>query len=158
MQTITTCLWFETQAEEAARFYTSIFKNAKMGRTVQAPRDTPGNDGSVPLTVEFEIEGNQFVGLNGGKMDFSFNHAISFQVDCKDQAEVDYYWERLGAGGKEVQCGWLVDRYGLSWQIVPRVLIELYSGPDRAKANRVHQAMMKMVKLDVAALEAAARG
>ena len=149
---VTPCLWFErNDGEEAARLYVSLFPNAKM---VSA---SPGPDGKV-LSFEFDLDGRRFMGVNGGPH-ASFNDAVSFCVDCADQAEVDRYWNALTAdGGKEVQCGWLKDRWGVSWQIVPRALPRLLGDPDREKAGRVAQAMMKMVKLDVAALEAAARG
>jgi len=147
----TPCLWFETEAaEEAAKFYVSLFPNSRIVST------SPGPGGSVQ-TVQFELEGRPFMGLNGGPY-ATFNDAVSFSVDCEDQAEVDRYWAALTEGGKEVQCGWLKDRYGVSWQIVPKALPRLLSDPDQQKAQRVVAAMMKMVKLDVAALEAAAAG
>ena len=158
-QKITPFLWFDDKAEEAANFYTSIFKNSKIGKTTrydeEAGEATGRPAGSV-MTVEFELEGQQFVGLNGGPM-FKFTEAISFVVNCETQEEVDYYWERLSAGGKEVQCGWLKDKFGLSWQIVPTVLGELLSDKDAAKAQRVMTAMLKMVKLDIKKLKQAAK-
>ena len=156
MQKITPFLWFDTQAEEAARFYASIFPNSKVGDISRYPEGMPGQAGSV-MTVAFELDGQQFTALNGGP-NFKFTEAVSFVVDCRDQAEVDHYWDKLTAGGQEVQCGWLKDRYGLSWQIVPARLMELASDPDTAKAGRVMQAMMKMVKIDIAKLEEAAAG
>ena len=147
-------LWFDTKAEEAARFYTSVFRNSKMGRILRFPEGSPRPAGMV-LTVEFELESQPFVALNGGP-EYQFTPAVSFCVDCEDQAEIDYYWEKLTAGGgKPVACGWLKDRYGLCWQIVPKAWDAYYKDPERAA--RVMQAMMKMVKLDIAALEAAAR-
>lgn len=155
-QKITPCLWFENNAEEAARFYTSIFPDSSIQNVHRAKSDTPGNKEGDVLLVEFTLAGQRYQALNGGPHE-KFNDAISLSVDCADQAEVDRYWEALTAdGGKPVQCGWLKDKYGLSWQIVPRRLTELLSDPDPAKAKRVMQAMMKMVKLDVPALEAAA--
>ena len=157
MQKISTCLWFNGQAEQAARFYTSIFKNSRIGEISYYGPNTPGTEGSV-LTVAFQIEGQDFMALNGGP-DFQFTPAISFVVDCHSQEEVDTYWERLlKGGGHPDQCGWLVDRFGVSWQIVPSVLNELLSDPDPVKANRVMQAMLQMVKLDIAALEQAQKG
>lgn len=149
-------LWFEDQAEEAVRFYTSIFKDSKIGKIARYPEGSPGPAGKV-MTVEFRIAGQDFVALNGGKQDWQFNDAISFQIDCENQKEVDYYWDKLVAGGKPVQCGWLKDKYGLSWQVVPRALTALFASKDKKKAERVMQAMLKMVKLDIAALEAAAK-
>ena len=155
MSKITTCLWFDGQAEAAASFYASLFPNSKVGKVTRFPEGTPGQPGTV-MTVEFELDGVQFVGLNGGP-EFKFTEAVSFQIDCKDQAEVDRYWNALLAdGGEESVCGWLKDRFGLSWQVVPSVLPKLMGDPDRAKANRVTAAMMQMKKLDVAQLEAAA--
>jgi predicted 3-demethylubiquinone-9 3-methyltransferase (glyoxalase superfamily) len=161
MQKISTWLWFETQAEEAARYYASVFRNAEVGKVVKAPGggEPYTTEGQV-LTAEVVIEGRLFVCLNGGPHpDGKPNDAVSFQVLCRDQEEVDEYWHKLAAdGGREVQCGWVKDRYGFSWQIVPEALPRLMDDPDREKAARVTAAMMKMVKLDVAALERAARG
>ncbi len=150
---ITPFLWFDGNAEEAVRFYVSVFKNAKIISGLNNTESSPGETGAV-LTVEFELDGLRFVALNGGP-EYRFTPAVSFSIDCKDQAEVDYYWERLTEGGREVQCGWLEDKFGLSWQVVPSVLPELLGSDDREKADAAMQAMMKMVKLDVAALQAA---
>jgi len=155
-QKITPCLWFERNAEEAVRFYTSVFPDSSVENVHRAKADTPGNKEGEVLFIEFTLAGQRYQAINGGPHE-KFNDAISLSVDCADQAEVDRYWEALTAdGGRPVQCGWLKDKYGLSWQIVPLRLTELLSDPDSAKAKRVMQAMMKMVKLDVAALEAAA--
>ena len=154
MSDITPCLWFDGNAEEAMNFYTSIFRNAKVGSISRYGEAGPGPAGSV-LTASFELEGLQFTALNGGPH-FKFNEAISFHVACESQAEVDYFWDRLGAGGQIQQCGWLKDKFGVSWQIVPTALPRLLGNPDRAKANRVMQAMLEMKKLDIAALERAA--
>ncbi|RNF96213.1 VOC family protein [Streptomyces botrytidirepellens] len=153
----TTCLWFDGQAEEAAQHYVSIFKDGKLGRTVRHTEAGPGTPGSV-LTVDFEINGQKFVGLNGGP-EFTFNEAISFQIHCADQEEVDYYWNRLlEGGGQEIQCGWVKDKFGVSWQVVPEVLMEMIADSDQAKAKRAMDAMMQMVKLDIAALQKAYAG
>ena len=154
MQKITPFLWFDGNAEEAMNFYTSIFRNAKVGSISRYGEAGPGPAGSV-LTASFELEGLQFTALNGGPH-FKFNEAISFHVACESQAEVDYFWDRLGAGGQIQQCGWLKDKFGVSWQIVPTALPRLLGNPDRAKANRVMQTMLQMKKLDIAALERAA--
>ncbi len=151
-----TCLWFDTEGEEAAAFYLSIFKDSKPGRVVRNTEAGPGPAGSA-LTVEFELNGQKFVALNGGP-EYKFTPAISFQIMCGDQAEVDYYWDRLSEGGQELACGWVTDKYGVSWQVVPAVLPELISDPDPAKARRATEAMMGMVKLDVAALQKAHAG
>jgi predicted 3-demethylubiquinone-9 3-methyltransferase (glyoxalase superfamily) len=149
-------LWFEDQAEEAAKFYASIFKNSRMGRVTRFPAGSPRPEG-MAMTVEFELEGQPFVALNGGPQ-FKFTPAVSFAVDCGTQAEIDYYWENLLAdGGKPVQCGWLTDRYGLSWQVNAAVLDEIFAGKDAEKAQRAMQAMLKMVKLDLAKLKEAVR-
>jgi predicted 3-demethylubiquinone-9 3-methyltransferase (glyoxalase superfamily) len=152
MSRITPFLWFDTQAEDAATFYTSIFKNSKIGKTARYPEGSPGPAGMV-MTVEFELEGQPFVALNGGPQ-FKFNESVSFVVNCKNQAEVDYYWDQLLAGGgKPLQCGWLKDKYGVSWQVVPTAMNKLFEGES---AQRVMQAMLPMVKLDLAKLEEAA--
>jgi len=150
-------LWFDAQAEEAANLYTSIFPNSKIGRTTRYGPGSPGPEGQV-MTIEFELDGQPITALNGGPH-FKFTEAISMTVSCEDQAEVDRYWTALTAnGGQESQCGWLKDRFGLSWQIVPTALPRLLSDPDKAKVQRAMAAMMTMKKLDVAALEAAAAG
>ena len=156
MQKITPFLWFDDKAEEAANFYVSIFKNSKVLSLTRYGEAGPGPKGSV-LTAEFELEGQKFVALNGGPH-FKFTEAISFVVNCATQEEVDYFWEKLLDGGKESQCGWLKDKYGLSWQIVPTVLPELLQDRDPEKANRVMQAMMKMIKIDIETLKRAAEG
>jgi predicted 3-demethylubiquinone-9 3-methyltransferase (glyoxalase superfamily) len=158
MSKITPCLWFDSQAEEAAAFYTSIFPDSRIDQVNRSPGDTPsGPEGSV-LTVDFTIAGEPFIALNGGP-DFTFNEAISFSIDCEDQAEVDRYWETLIAGGGEHSvCGWLKDRFGVSWQVVPKILPELMNGPDRVRAKRALEAMLKMTKLDVAKIREAADG
>ena|SRR5882724_6004077 len=153
MQKITTFLWFDDKAEEAAEFYTSIFPNSKVTQVARYGAGAPRPENSV-MTVSFEIEGQEFIALNGGPH-YSFTPAISLFVRCETQGEVDAYWEKLVAGGKPVQCGWLQDKYGLSWQIVPYQLFEMVQDKDRARANRVMQAMMGMVKLDLAALKRA---
>lgn len=158
MSKITPCLWFDGQAEEAAEFYTSVIPDSRILDVHRAAADTPsGPQGSV-LTVEFLLAGQGFMGLNGGP-DFKFNEAISLSVDCEDQAEVDRYWEKLAEGGGEHSvCGWLKDRYGVSWQVVPRRLPELLNGPDRQGAARAMKAMLQMTKIDVAKLEEAYKG
>ena len=154
MQKITTFLWFDTQAEEAAKFYVSIFPKSKILKTARYGDAGPGPRGSV-MTVEFQLAGQRMIALNGGPM-FKFTEAISLSVDCKDQKEADHYWGKLSQGGEESMCGWLKDRYGLSWQITPTILGKLLGGPDPKKAKRVMEAMLKMKKLDIAALKAAA--
>jgi predicted 3-demethylubiquinone-9 3-methyltransferase (glyoxalase superfamily) len=154
--TITPCLWFESEALEAAEFYTSVFPDSSIVTVQRAPADTPGPKAGSVLVVQFKLAVQDYQALNGGPHD-KFNDAISLSVSCADQKEVDRYWSALtGGGGKPVQCGWLKDKYGLSWQIVPKRLPELLADPDPGKAKRVMEAMMKMVKIDVAALEAAA--
>jgi predicted 3-demethylubiquinone-9 3-methyltransferase (glyoxalase superfamily) len=155
-QTITPCLWFESEALEAAEFYTSVFPDSSIVTVQRSPVDTPGPKAGAVLIVHFRLAGQDFQALNGGPHD-KFNDAISLSVSCEDQKEVDRLWSALTAGGgKPVQCGWLKDKYGLSWQIVPKRLPELLAQPDPEKSKRVMEAMMKMVKIDVAALEAAA--
>lgn len=156
MQKITPFLWFDNQAEEAMNFYTSIFKNSKVGNIIRYGEAGPGPAGSV-LTASFELDGLEFTALNGGPQ-FKFTEAISLHVACESQDEVDYYWDKLGDGGRIDQCGWLKDKFGLSWQIVPTILHKLLSDPDRGKANRVMQAMLQMKKLDIAKLKQAADG
>ncbi|HEY0572558.1 MAG TPA: VOC family protein [Pseudonocardia sp.] len=155
-QPFVTCLWFDTEAEAAAHYYTSIFKDSRLGRVIRYTEAGPGQAGSV-LTAEFEVNGQKFVGVNGGPS-FKFTEAISFQIMCKDQAEVDYYWSKLTEQGEAVQCGWLKDKYGLSWQVVPTVLLELVSDPDPERAGRATKAMLSMKKLDIAALQQAYAG
>ncbi|RKS80453.1 putative 3-demethylubiquinone-9 3-methyltransferase (glyoxalase superfamily) [Motilibacter peucedani] len=149
-------LWFDTEAEQAAEFYCSVFPNSRVRSVARYPEGAPGQAGSV-MTVEFELDGNRFVGINGGPQ-FRFSEAVSFQVTCADQAELDRYWEQLTDGGEESQCGWLRDRFGLSWQIVPDGMDEVFSDPDPERAQRAMQAMLGMRKLDIAALRAAADG
>jgi predicted 3-demethylubiquinone-9 3-methyltransferase (glyoxalase superfamily) len=158
MQKITPCLWFDNNAEDAVTFYTSVFADASIDRVQRSTVDYPGGKAGAVLLIAFTLAGQHYLALNGGPYE-TFNNAISLSVDCADQAEVDRLWTALTAdGGKPVQCGWLKDKYGLSWQIVPRRLPELLSDPDVAKARRVMLAMMQMVKIDIAALEAAAAG
>lgn len=152
----TTCLWFDGQAEEAAQYYLSVFRDGRIGRIGRYTEAGPGPAGSV-LAVEFEINGQRFVALNGGPQ-FTFSEAVSFQIHCDDQEEVDYYWDRLSEGGQEGPCGWLKDRYGVSWQVVPSVLIDLIGDPDPEKARRTTEAMLSMGRLDIAALRRAHAG
>ena len=149
-------LWFDTQAEEAARFYVSVFANSRIVNLTHYLEGGPGPAGTV-MTVEFELDGNRFIGINGGPH-FTFDEAVSFMITCESQEEVDRYWARLTDGGEEVQCGWLKDRFGLSWQVVPRGMDEIFSDPDPGRAQRAMQAMMGMKKLDLATLQAAADG
>ena len=153
MQKITPCLWFDNQAEEAMNFYVSIFKNSKVLSVNRYGEGASMPKGTV-MTANFELDGQAFTALNGGSM-FKFSPAISFVVRCATQTEVDDYWAKLSAGGKENQCAWLDDKFGVSWQIVPDVLIEFLSDPDPAKAGRVMQAMMQMTKIDIAVLKQA---
>jgi predicted 3-demethylubiquinone-9 3-methyltransferase (glyoxalase superfamily) len=151
------CLWFDTEGEDAARFYTSIFPNARIVEVTRYGSAGPRAEGTV-MTVVFELDGQPFIALNGGP-DFTFSEAISFEVDCDSQEEVDRFWDALTeGGGQEGPCGWLKDRYGVSWQIVPTVLNELIADPDREKSQRVMAAMLKMGKLEIAELERAAAG
>jgi predicted 3-demethylubiquinone-9 3-methyltransferase (glyoxalase superfamily) len=154
MQKLVPFLWFDTQAEEAATFYTSVFPNSRIVDVTRYGEAGPGPAGSV-MTVDFELDGQRFVALNGGP-EFTFTEAISFQVACETQEEVDRYWSTLSAGGEEGPCGWLKDRFGLSWQIVPNVLPRLLRDPDREKSQRVMACMLKMGKLEIADLERAA--
>jgi predicted 3-demethylubiquinone-9 3-methyltransferase (glyoxalase superfamily) len=157
MQKITPFLWYSTQAEEAAAFYTSIFPNSRVTRVVTLPSESPsGPPGSVKV-VDFVLFGQPFVAMTAGPLD-PFNHAVSFVVNCENQTEIDRYWNALLDGGSAEQCGWLKDRFGLSWQIVPTALGDMMANPDRAKAKRAADAMLKMVKLDIAALQAAYAG
>ena len=155
-QKITPNLWFDTQAEDAASFYVSVFKNARIVSKTHYTDAGPREAGMV-MTVEFELDGQRFVGINGGP-DFTFDEAVSFQVNCADQDEVDYYWEKLSEGGSEGPCGWLKDKFGLSWQVVPAGMEEVFADPDPERAARAMKAMLGMSKLDVAALRAAADG
>lgn len=152
-QKITPFLWFDTQAEEAANFYISIFENSKIRNVSRYGDAGPGPKGSV-MVISFELEGQEFTALNGGPQ-FKFSPAISLMVHCDTQEEVDHFWGRLGEGGRKDRCGWLQDKYGLSWQIIPTALSRLMGSPDREKAKRVMQAMLKMEKLDIAGLESA---
>jgi len=154
MPKITPCLWFDTQGEEAARFYTSIFPNSRIVDIAHYGEAGPRDAGTV-MVVKFELDGQEFVALNGGP-EFTFDEAISFQIDCADQEEVDRYSEALTDGGEQGPCGWVQDRFGLSWQVVPKRMIELLSDPDEAKAQRAMAAMLEMRKIDIAAVEAAA--
>jgi predicted 3-demethylubiquinone-9 3-methyltransferase (glyoxalase superfamily) len=149
-------LWFDGEAEQAAEFYLSVFPDSRVVSVAHYPENSPGRAGSV-MTVEFELDGQPFVGINGG-LQFPFTEAVSFQIDCKDQDEVDHYWSRLSEGGSEGQCGWLKDKYGLSWQVVPAGMAEIFADPDPERSDRAMQAMLGMGKLDVAALRSAADG
>jgi predicted 3-demethylubiquinone-9 3-methyltransferase (glyoxalase superfamily) len=156
MQKITPFLWFDDQAEEAANFYVSLFDNSKVTTVTRYGDAGPGPKGTA-MTVGFVLDGQEFTALNGGPH-FKFTEAVSLVVDCKDQAEVDRFWDKLSEGGQTSQCGWLKDRYGLSWQITPRRLMELVQDPDPAKSQRVFAAMMQMTKIDIPKLEQAAAG
>ncbi len=159
MQKITPFLWFNNEAEEAAKFYTSIFKKSKIlqiARYNENGAKASGKPKGSVMTVRFRLEGQDFMALNGGPQ-FKFNEAVSFVVNCRTQAEVDYYWKKLSAGGKEIQCGWLKDKYGVTWQIVPNILGELLGSRNPAKSERVMEALVKMVKLDIRKLKAAAK-
>jgi predicted 3-demethylubiquinone-9 3-methyltransferase (glyoxalase superfamily) len=162
LRPIVPCLWFDSQAEEAAQFYTEVFPHSRITNVVrytEAGHEIHGQPAGRVMTVAFELDGQPFTALNGGPV-FRFNEAVSFQVHCRTQGEVDFYWERLGAGGdpKAQQCGWLKDRFGLSWQVVPIALFEMLDDPDQARAKRVTEAMLQMKKLDVAGLERAYHG
>jgi predicted 3-demethylubiquinone-9 3-methyltransferase (glyoxalase superfamily) len=155
---IVPCLWFDTEAEIAAKHYASIFKNSKVGKISRYPdegQDIHHKEAGSVMTVEFELEGMSFLGLNGGPQ-FKFDEAVSFQILCDSQEEVDYFWSRLSAGGSEGPCGWVKDKFGLSWQVVPKVLPELLKQDNAQKAGRVMKAMLKMGKIDIAALQQAA--
>jgi len=159
-QKITPFLWFNDQAEEAADFYTSIFKNSKIGKVTRYDEEAAGPTGRPPgsvMTIEFELEGQRFVGLNGGPH-FKFTEAVSFVINCETQEEVDHFWSKLSAGGEESRCGWLKDKFGLSWQVVPVVLIEMLADKDAAKAKRVTHAMLQMDKIDIPTLQKAYDG
>jgi predicted 3-demethylubiquinone-9 3-methyltransferase (glyoxalase superfamily) len=153
---ITPNLWFDGEAEQAAAFYLSVFKNSRIVNVTRYTEAGPGQAGTV-MAVEFELDGQRFVGINGGPQ-FTFDEAVSFAIACEDQAEVDYYWERLTDGGEESQCGWLKDKYGLSWQVVPPGMDEIFADPDPERARRAMEAMFGMKKLDLAALLRAADG
>jgi predicted 3-demethylubiquinone-9 3-methyltransferase (glyoxalase superfamily) len=162
VQPITPCLWFDSQAEDAARYYTGIFKDSRIvaiTRYGEAGREIHGRPAGSVMTVEFELNGQPFTALNGGPH-FKFNEAVSFQIMCRDQEEVDFYWDRLRQGGdpNAQQCGWLKDKFGLSWQVVPTGMVEMLNNPDREKADRAMDAMMKMKKLDIAELQRAYEG
>jgi predicted 3-demethylubiquinone-9 3-methyltransferase (glyoxalase superfamily) len=159
-QKINPCLWFNTEAEDAAKFYCSVFKNSRIAKVsyyVDEGQEIHGKPAGSVMAVEFELEGQRFAALNGGPQ-FTFDEAISFQVHCKDQSEVDYFWDKLSEGGQEVACGWLKDRFGLSWQIVPQVLFDMLMDPDHAKSQRVTKAFLQMKKFDIAELERAYAG
>lgn len=156
-QKITPFLWFDDKAEEAAKFYTSIFKNSNIGNITRYDEEAAGPTGRPAgsvMTVDFQLGGQEFVALNGGPM-FKFTEAISFVVNCENQEEVDYFWSKLSAGGEESRCGWLKDKFGLSWQVVPTVLIEMLTDKDTPKAKRVMHAMLQMDKIDIAVLKKA---
>ena len=158
MSKITPCLWFNGEAEEAANFYTSILPDSHIDKVHRAVADNPSTPRGAVLTVDFTLGGQQFIGLNGGP-DFKFNESISFSIDCADQTEVDRYWEALVAGGGEHSvCGWLKDRYGVSWEVIPRQLPEMLDGPDHEGAARAMTAMLEMTKIDVAKLQEAYEG
>jgi predicted 3-demethylubiquinone-9 3-methyltransferase (glyoxalase superfamily) len=159
-QKITPCLWFDTEAEDAARFYCSVFKNSRMekiSRYVDEGQEIHGKPAGSVMAVEFEIAGQKFAALNGGPH-FKFNEAVSFQIHCEDQKEVDYFWQKLSEGGSEGPCGWLKDKFGLSWQVVPTALFEMLMDADREKAKRVTKSFLQMKKFDIAALQRAYAG
>jgi predicted 3-demethylubiquinone-9 3-methyltransferase (glyoxalase superfamily) len=159
-QKITPCLWFDTQAEDAAKFYTSIFDNSRIrhvSRYSKAGREVHGKEAGSVMVVEFEIDGQIFTALNGGPQ-FKFDEAVSFQVMCETQVEIDYFWDKLSAGGKEGPCGWLKDKFGLSWQVVPSALPQMMTDADGAKADRIMNAVLKMKKFDIAELKQAYAG
>lgn len=154
VQKITPCLWFDGQAEEAAKFYTSVFKNSRVLEVVPYGEAGPGEEGTV-MVVSFELDGQEFVGLNGGPQ-FTFDEAISFQIRCDSQEEVDHFWSHLTEGGEEGPCGWLKDRFGVSWQVTPTRLLELIADSDPQRSQRAMRAMLEMKKIDIAAVEQAA--
>jgi predicted 3-demethylubiquinone-9 3-methyltransferase (glyoxalase superfamily) len=154
MPQLTPCLWFDTEGEDAAELYTSVFPNSKILEIGRYGSAGPRPEGTV-MTVTFELDGQEFLALNGGP-EFTFNEAVSFQIPCRDQAEVDHYWEKLGEGGEHGPCGWLKDRFGLSWQVVPTRLTELLTDSDREKSQRVMAAMLQMGKIEIDELERAA--
>lgn len=162
LQKITPCLWFDDQAEDAARFYTSVFRNSRITKVAHygdVGQEVHGRTPGSVMTVAFELDGHSFTALNGGPV-FTFNEAISLQVNCDDQEEVDYFWRALSEGGDEraQQCGWLKDRFGVSWQIVPRILVDMVTDPDKAKSERAFGAMLQMKKIDIDALKRAYAG
>jgi predicted 3-demethylubiquinone-9 3-methyltransferase (glyoxalase superfamily) len=157
MSKISPCLWFDVEAEEAANFYVSLLPNSRIDHVQKNVTDSPGGKAGTVLVVDFTLAGQRFLALNGGTR-FEYTHAISFHVDCADQAEVDRLWDALSDGGSVEQCGWLKDRYGVSWQIIPTVLPKMLSDPDRAKAQRVMQAMLQMIKIDIEGLKRAYDG
>jgi predicted 3-demethylubiquinone-9 3-methyltransferase (glyoxalase superfamily) len=157
MSKISPCLWFDGEAEEAAKLYVSLLPDSRIEKVQKNPVDSPGGKAGSVLVVEFTLAGQRFMALNGGKR-FEYTHAVSFKIDCADQAEVDRLWDALSAGGQVERCGWLKDRYGVSWQIVPTALPELLGGPDRAGAQRAMAAMLQMVKFDIAGLRRAYEG
>jgi predicted 3-demethylubiquinone-9 3-methyltransferase (glyoxalase superfamily) len=160
MKNITPCLWFDTNAEEAVRFYTKLFKKSKVGKVLrygESAANVSGQPKGSVLTIEFQINGQDFLALNGGPL-FKFTEAVSFMILCEDQKEVDYYWSALTKGGEEQPCGWVKDKFGLSWQVAPKMLTKLLGDKDRAKAERAMKAMLEMKKIDIATIEAAARG
>lgn len=157
IQKITPCLWFDGQAEEAARFYVSLLPGSRVDQVIHAPADYPSGKAGDVLLVEFTLAGQRYTGLNGGPY-FKFNEAVSFQIECEDQAEVDRLWDALSSVPESEQCGWVKDKFGLSWQIVPKALPRLMNDSDPARAKRVMEAMLQMKKLDIAALEAAHDG
>jgi predicted 3-demethylubiquinone-9 3-methyltransferase (glyoxalase superfamily) len=154
-QKITTFLWFNDNAEEAVKFYTSVFSNSKILSTTRYGEAGPGKKGSV-MTIDFELDGQLFTALNGGP-EFKFNEAISQVVHCHTQDEVDYFWEKLSEGGEKIECGWLKDKFGMAWQIVPEIFLDLIRDPDQQKVDRVMRAMMQMKKLDIKKVQEAAR-
>jgi predicted 3-demethylubiquinone-9 3-methyltransferase (glyoxalase superfamily) len=156
MNKLTTCLWFDHQAEEAVGFYATVFNDVSIGETLRYGKDSPGKEGEV-LTISFTLSGQEFIALNGGTI-YQLSPATSFLVKCKDQDEIDRYWETLSTGGSEMECGWVTDRFGVTWQIVPEILFDLVNDKDAQKAYRATQAMLKMVKLDIAKLQKAYDG
>lgn len=157
MQKIVPCLWFNGDAEAAASFYVSLLPDSRIDRVLKSPADTPSGHAGMVLTVEFTLAGAKYMGLNGGQK-FPFTEAVSFQIYCDDQPEVDRLWAAIADGGSEVACGWVKDRWGLPWQIVPKRMIELLNDPDVGRARRAQEAMMQMVKIDIATIEHAADG
>lgn len=157
MQKVIPCLWFNGDAEEAAGFYVSLLPGSSIDRVLTSPADTPSGSAGTVLTVEFTLAGTKYVGLNGGPQ-FSFTEAVSFQIYCEDQSEIDRLWAAIADGGSPVACGWIKDRWGLSWQIIPTRLIELLNDSDRKRAQRVQEAMMNMVKINISEIEQAAKG